>query len=82
MEDFESPGRTDGWHREGETTNSRHTIDVPKRDFTRVRIDYHQMGVGGDNSWGAHTHAKYSLGEDSYTYGFVIIPLRGEQAGL
>ncbi|MFO7998288.1 MAG: glycoside hydrolase family 2 TIM barrel-domain containing protein, partial [Bacteroidales bacterium] len=78
MEDFESPGRTDGWHREGETTISRHTIDVPERDLTRVRIDYHQMGVGGDNSWGAHTHAKYSLGEDSYTYGFVIIPLRGE----
>ena len=76
--DFESPGRTDGWHREGETTRNRHVVDVVERELTMVRLDYRQMGVGGDTSWGAHTHAKYSLEGDSYSYGFVIIPLRGK----
>ena len=31
----------------------RKPIDVPKRDFISLNIDLKQMGVGGDNSWGA-----------------------------
>jgi beta-galactosidase len=31
-----------------------------------------QMGVGGDNSWGAMTHKKYRLTEQEYSYGFVM----------
>jgi len=34
----------------------RHTIDVRKRDLVTLNMDYKQMGVGGDNRWGARPH--------------------------
>jgi hypothetical protein len=33
-------------------------------------VDYKQMGVGGDNSWGARTHDEYRLTEKEYQYSF------------
>jgi beta-galactosidase len=75
--DFESPGRTDGWHRDGEVVRNRHTVDVPRRDLTLVNIDYRQSGLGGDNSWGAHPLPKYWLDRETWSYGFRIIPLPG-----
>ncbi|MEN8201638.1 MAG: glycoside hydrolase family 2 TIM barrel-domain containing protein [Bacteroidota bacterium] len=75
MEDFESPERTDGKHVKGAKPVNRHTIDVVPRDLTSVNIDYKQMGVGGDNSWGAKTHPEYRLTEKKYSYSFKIIPL-------
>ncbi len=70
MEDFESPERTDGRQIEGVRVVNRHTTDVKPRDLTSVNIDYKQMGVGGDNSWGAWTHDEYRLTEDEYSYSF------------
>ena len=52
MEDFESLERTDGRQIEGVNVVNRHTTDVQDRDMTVVNIDYKQMGVGGDDSWG------------------------------
>ncbi|WP_299525646.1 glycoside hydrolase family 2 TIM barrel-domain containing protein [uncultured Lutibacter sp.] len=74
MEDFESLERTDGRHRDGDIVKNRHTIDVKPRDLVSVNIDYRQMGVGGDTSWGAHTHPEYKLTDKTYRYSFVIIP--------
>ena len=39
-------------------------------------IDFKQMGVGGDNSWGAKPHKKYTLPMDTSTYNleYVLIP--------
>jgi beta-galactosidase len=75
MEDFESPERTDGRHVRGAKPVNRHTVDVIPRNLTSVHIDYKQMGVGGDNSWGAKTHPEYRLTEKSYSYAFTIIPI-------
>jgi beta-galactosidase len=76
MEDFESPRRTDGRWEEGEERPvQRHTDDVQPRDLTSVDIDLRQLGVGGDNSWGARTHKEYRLTDKSYQYGFVICPV-------
>lgn len=75
MEDLESPERTDGRHKEGENPVSRHTFDVKFRDLTSVNIDYKQMGLGGDDSWGATTHPEYRLTEDAYSYSFMISPV-------
>lgn len=75
MEDFESPERTDGRHAEGVRPVNRHTIDVPVRDLTSVNIDHQQMGVGGDNSWGAPVHPEYRLREREYRYSFKIVPV-------
>jgi len=75
MEDFESPERTDGRQRDGVRPVNRHTFDVQARDLTSVNIDYKQMGVGGDNSWGARTHPEYRLTEQSYSYSFKMVPV-------
>ncbi len=75
MEDLESPGRTDGRQREGVKPVNRHTTDVKFRNLTSVNIDYKQMGVGGDNSWGAWTHDEYRLKDNSYSYSFIIEPI-------
>lgn len=76
MEDFESPGRTDGRVRKGEKMVRRHINDVKPRDLTSVNIDYKQQGVGGDDSWGAWTHDEYRLRDKAYSYSFQICPLR------
>ncbi|HEY3370469.1 MAG TPA: glycoside hydrolase family 2 TIM barrel-domain containing protein [Prolixibacteraceae bacterium] len=75
MEDFESPGRTDGSIKDYKHMVRRHTNDVKPRDLTSVNIDYKQQGVGGDNSWGAWTHDEYRLKEKAYNYSFRICPL-------
>ena len=74
LEDFESEGRTDGRHIEGERVVNRHTTDVKPRDLVSINIDYKQMGVGGDNSWGARTHPQYTLTGRDYSYAFWIKP--------
>ena len=76
MEDFESPARTDGRVKEGEKMVRRHTTDVVPRDLTSINIDYKQMGVGGDDSWGAWTHDQYRLKDKAYNYSFRICPLK------
>jgi beta-galactosidase len=58
--------------------NVRHPTDMPSRSITTVNIDYKQMGVGGDNSWGAQPHSEYTLPANKpYTYGFTIRGVRG-----
>lgn len=53
----------------------KHTFDLEPRDFITLNIDYGQMGVGGDDSWGAHTHDKYKLFPKAYAFQFLIEPL-------
>ena len=59
----------------GETKAQRHTTDVPVRPEVYVNIDYKQMGVGGDNSWGAQTHEEYLIRPKDYEYSYVISPV-------
>jgi beta-galactosidase len=42
-----------------------------------VNLDYKQMGVGGDNSWGARAHPQYTLPARPYSYRFRLTPLTG-----
>ncbi len=69
--DFETPGA--GYVERDETVN-RHIDDVRPRDLVWLELDLHQMGVGGDNSWGAQTHDEYRLLAPSYRYGFRLRP--------
>lgn len=43
-----------------EIDNATHPTELPKPHFTYVRIGQ-QMGVGGDDSWGAYTHKEYMI---------------------
>lgn len=76
-EDFESMERTDGRQIEGVSVVNRHTVDVKPRDLTSVNIDFKQMGVGGDNSWGAWTHDEYRLTGKDYSYSFRMKAISG-----
>jgi beta-galactosidase len=38
-------------------------------------IDYKQMGVGGDDSWGARPHSQYQIPAGKYAYSFRMKPV-------
>ena len=59
-----------------------HTFELPQRSYLTVNIDFKQMGVGGDNSWGARTHPEYCLTAQKYRYKFRISPLSGEEKNI
>lgn len=44
-----------------ELENAVHPYELPQVHYTVVRVAKQQMGVGGDNSWGALTHEEYLL---------------------
>ena len=44
-----------------ELENAAHEYELPPVHFTVVRAALQQMGVGGDDSWGAKTHPEYLL---------------------
>lgn len=56
----------------------RHDCELPRRDFITLNLDYKQMGVGGDDSWGALPLNKYRLTEHAYAYRFRLTPLHGQ----
>ena len=47
-----------------ELENASHQEELPKVYYTWVRILAKQMGVGGDDSWGAPVHEKYRIPSD------------------
>ncbi|MBC8346425.1 MAG: DUF4981 domain-containing protein [Candidatus Marinimicrobia bacterium] len=56
-------------------------LDIQPKDHVDWLIDYKQMGVGGDNSWGAKPHNQYLLNSHKYEYSFMFIPFK-EGTGL
>ena len=44
-----------------ELENAQHAYELPPVHHTVVRVAKQQMGVGGDNTWGARTHPEYLL---------------------
>lgn len=44
-----------------EIENARHPYELPPVHYTVVRVAGGQMGVGGDDSWGAPVHPEYHL---------------------
>ena len=60
--------------RDNEERVNVHVSDIVPRDIISLNIDFGQMGVGGDDSWGKHTLSKYSLTDTSYRYSFSLLP--------
>jgi len=56
------------------TSQNRHTSDLKLTGTTYLHLDLLQMGVGGDDSWGARTHEKYILHKKPYKFTLYIIP--------
>ncbi len=53
-----------------EKRGQKHPQEIPKRDYVCLNLDYGQMGVGGDTSWGAREHPQYRLAAKEYAYSF------------
>lgn len=56
-----------------ELENAAHPYELPQVHYTVVRAALGQMGVGGDDSWGARTHEEYLLkaeGHMEFTFEF------------
>ncbi|MCQ4085334.1 glycoside hydrolase family 2 TIM barrel-domain containing protein [Saccharibacillus sp. JS10] len=50
-----------------------HGYKLPKSDRTVLRVNYRQMGVGGDDSWQALTHEEFTLpANQTYSYSFTL----------
>ncbi|HRX86286.1 MAG TPA: glycoside hydrolase family 2 TIM barrel-domain containing protein [Phycisphaerae bacterium] len=59
---------------------ARHPCALPRRDFVTLNIDLRQMGVGGDDSWGAQPHEEYRIPAQPYAYRFRLRPFDATHA--
>jgi beta-galactosidase len=56
-----------------ELEENDHPYKLPISDKVALRINYKQMGVGGDDSWGAKTHPEFTLPSNKvYEYSYTI----------
>lgn len=56
-----------------ELDNAMHREELPEPTYTWVRIAAKQMGVGGDDSWGAPVHQEFKINsEDAMIFEFTI----------
>lgn len=56
-----------------ELENAMHDYELPPVHYTVIRASKMQMGVGGDDSWGARTHDEYLLdgkARQTFTFSF------------
>jgi beta-galactosidase len=62
----------------GEKKRQTHTVDIQKRDFVNINIDYKQTGVGGDDSWSANAvaHKEFRVLPSNLEYSYFITPLK------
>ncbi|WP_370526831.1 glycoside hydrolase family 2 TIM barrel-domain containing protein [Bacteroides sp. 51] len=52
----------------------KHGGSIKKKDMVWVNIDHAQMGVGGDNTWGAQVHPEYTITPEAISYAFTLKP--------
>lgn len=50
----------------------KHGGSIEKKDMVWLNIDHRQMGVGGDNTWGAQVHPEYTITPEPISYSFTI----------
>jgi beta-galactosidase len=66
------------WHfAMDELERRKHPSEIVRSEDITVNLDYRQMGVGGDDSWGAWPHKQYMLPARDYAYKFRLAPARG-----
>ena len=61
----------------GELQTRKHPWELSPCGNWVVNVDYGQMGLAGEDSWGARPWPEYQLAPDRvYSYGFVLSPVR------
>ncbi len=57
-----------------------HPYKLVRRDDITLRLNYKQMGLGGDDSWGARPHDEYMLHADqAYSYSYKLSPVANSE---
>ena len=51
---------------------AQHDHELVRRDLIELQLDHQQMGIGGDNSWGAEVHEEYWVRAKPYRYSLCI----------
>lgn len=64
----------------GTRKSQRHTSDIVSKDMVTWNIDWRQMGVGGDTSWGAFPHQQYLIPASRHEFSFRLCPVKDGQA--
>lgn len=60
-----------------------HPYKLTKRDEITLRLNYKQMGLGGDNSWGARPHPEFTLDADQpYSYSYKLSPVAEDASDI
>lgn len=60
-----------------EMESAQHPYELPEIHYTVVRVSSQQMGIGGDDSWGARVHPEYLTdvsGPMKFTFSFRGLP--------
>ncbi|OBR67831.1 beta-galactosidase [Paenibacillus oryzae] len=56
-----------------ELENAQHHYELPQVHYTVVTVAGRQMGVGGDDSWGAPVYDEFQIrGDEDHSFSFVI----------
>ncbi len=58
---------------------SKHDADLVPAHFITWNIDYKQMGLGGDTSWGRPVHSEYTIPVMKYRYGFTLKVIKNNE---
>ena len=56
-----------------EIESAKHAYELPLPYQTVVRVNEQQMGVAGDNTWGARVHDEYRLSKDRHIFTFSFV---------
>jgi beta-galactosidase len=74
------PLNVSAWpYRQSDLAEFSHAYLLPRRDQVTLNIDYRQIGVGGDNSWGLPVLEQFMIApDDPCRYGFRIEAVGGE----
>jgi len=65
------------WHfPQIELEKHKHPNEIKRDKDITVNLDYGQMGVGGDDSWGAPVHDEFRLLPSNYSYQFILKPIK------
>ena len=57
---------------QSELEAAQHTTDISATDNYTLYLDYMQMGVGGDNSWGHRVHPEFCIPSGKYQWMFSL----------
>ena len=61
---------------------SKHGAEVQLGETTTINVDYKQMGVGGDTSWGRLVHEPYTINPEDMSYQFSLILIDDKNTDL